>query len=170
MKKFNLLFITILCAISISCSSDDYSTQDQNISDPIIGQWKIVKESYFDLNGNLNFEQIPSSCVQQSIESYSPDGTYDWTSYVEESNGDCINIIASISNGQWELLSNGNYKVSGTVEYISSDTFSLNIEYDDATFSNYNSNLSLRASIQEFDSDGNLEDEYIRVFDYQKIN
>ncbi|MEM1001738.1 MAG: hypothetical protein AAGH46_03715 [Bacteroidota bacterium] len=40
MKKFNLLFVTILCTIALSCSSDDSNDPPENVS--IFGEWKIV--------------------------------------------------------------------------------------------------------------------------------
>lgn len=169
MKKLNLFIGIVIGILFFSCSSED-DNNNHSDNDPIVGQWKIINETYFDLNGNQSFQQTPSDCLQESRETFSLNGAYNWTSFIEESNGDCVNIIQTVNNGQWELLANGNYKISGTVIYTDADSFNLNLEFDDTNFSNNSMNLALKATIQEFDESGNIEDEYIRLFEYEKIN
>ena len=119
MKKITLL----LCAFALvltSCNKDDdnnEATQDQ-----LIGTWKFYKSFENDVEDELE------TCETEETVVISADGTYSWTYFDENEDGDCV-PNSDVEIGTWQNVGQGNYSFTTDGE---TDVFS--IYFADNTF------------------------------------
>jgi hypothetical protein len=162
--------IKLFCGIIIgfiiftSCSSDQNEIAP---NDPIIGEWKAVKETQY--SNNRIVSEIASDCYRQGRITFNVNGSYNNT-YFEENqiNGNCIEQY-SVNNGQWELLPNENYKISGDITFSNSSFPELNIGYSEVIFTNNSKSLILKSEILIYDSRGNIIQQLDLTYEYEKI-
>ena len=165
MKEIKL-FCGILIGFIIftSCSTDQNETPP---NDPIIGEWKAVKETQSSNNRILS--EITSECYRQGRITFNVNGSYN-NNYFEENQitGNCIEQY-SVNNGQWELLPNERYKISGDITFSNSSFPELNIEYSEVIFTNNSKSLKLKSDIIIYDGSGNIIQQLDLTYEYEKI-
>jgi len=159
MTKTNLLVGLLIGLVAFSCSNDD-NTDNPN---PIIGNWRIESSKTFDLNENLLIEELLSDCKKRSTMTFSDDNNYSCSLFIQNTNGECIDLIQSISNGIWTFDSLNGYQISGLASFEGVIT-DLGQRYDEIILSN--NRLTLRREIRFSDVFGNIIKRSILVEKY----
>lgn len=93
MKKITYLLIGILCLTSCSSNDDD-------VSDPIIGKWKIK-------SGTVNNISILNACSSQTSIEFKSDNTVNVVSFSDDNaNSNCT---SELQTGNWKLNNGSSY-------------------------------------------------------------
>lgn len=142
MKNFKFIFVFLVFAGFVSCSSDDDGNQEvPPANDRIIGKWQIQQQL-------IDGEEFPiSDCMRQSTVEFMANGNVTTTDFYEDV--DTEGCVSEVSTEQWEYRGNNIYRISE-----GGQSYDVTI-----IFSNNNNTFTVSAE----DEDGSYSSTYIRV-------
>ena len=141
MKKIILLLAMFVLIFPFGCSNDN---DDEPKQDPIIGDWKTVKEVEVYKNGNEEV-YFPTACEAKNRSTFREDGTFSTTGYPESDDANCEELVGNLYlSGTWVKVANSKYQFTYKCYIPACADESITEAPDNVTFSNGNNTMVVR--------------------------